>query len=78
MLPHSTALVAPYAPDAMLAASRILDDEDPPDALFALLHRLHLPVALSALGMPEDGVDEAARRRRSTSDGSWSLVSNGS
>jgi len=62
VLPHSTALVAPHAPDAMLAAARILDDADPPDALFALLHRLHLPVALSALGMLEDGLDEAARR----------------
>ncbi|MEA2637806.1 MAG: maleylacetate reductase [Chloroflexota bacterium] len=62
VLPHSTALVAPHAPDAMLAAARILDDADPPGALFALLHRLHLPVALSALGMPEDGLDEAARR----------------
>jgi maleylacetate reductase len=62
VLPHSTALVAPHAPDAMLSASRILDGESPPDALFALLHRLRLPVALSALGMPEDGLDEAARR----------------
>jgi len=62
VLPHSTALVAPHAPDAMVSASRILDSEDPPDALFALLHRLHLPTALSALGMPEDCLDEAARR----------------
>jgi maleylacetate reductase len=62
VLPHSTALVAPHAPDAMLGAAQILDSEDPPAALFTLLHRLRLPAALSALGMPEDGLDEAARR----------------
>lgn len=62
VLPHSTALVAPHAPDAMRRAARILDDDDPPAALFTLLHRLHLPTSLSDLGMPEDGLDEAARR----------------
>lgn len=62
VLPHSTALVAPHAPDAMLRAGQILDSDDPPGALFTLLHRLRLPLALSALGMPEDGLDEAARR----------------
>ncbi len=62
VLPHSTALMAARAPAAMRDASRIVDDEDPPAALFALLHRLHLPTALSDLGMPEDGLDEAARR----------------
>jgi maleylacetate reductase len=62
VLPHSTALVAPHAPDAMLRAAQILDSKDPPNAVFGLLHRLHLPTALSALGMPEDGLDEAARR----------------
>jgi maleylacetate reductase len=55
-------VVAPHAPDAMLGAAQILGSEDPPDALFTLLHRLRLPAALSALGMPEDGLDEAARR----------------
>jgi maleylacetate reductase len=62
MLPHSTALVAPRAPVAMTHASRILGGDDPPGALFGLLDRLRLPVSLSALGMPEDGLDEAARR----------------
>ena len=62
VLPHSTALVAPNAPESMMLAGRILDSESPSDALFALLHRLRLPVALSALGMPEDGLDEPARR----------------
>jgi maleylacetate reductase len=62
LLPHTTALVASRAPDAMLRASRILDDDDPAGALFDLLGRLRLPNALSTLGMPEDGLDEAARR----------------
>jgi maleylacetate reductase len=62
VLPHSTALVAPHAPDAMLLAGQILDSADPPEALFTMLHRLQLPSALSTLGMPEDGLDEAARR----------------
>jgi maleylacetate reductase len=62
VLPHSAALVAPHAPDAMRRVARILDNDDPPRALFALLQRLQLPTALSNLGMPEDGLDEAARR----------------
>lgn len=62
VLPHSTALVAAHSPDAMLGAAQILDSADPPEALFTLLYRLRLPSALSTLGMPEDGLDEAARR----------------
>jgi maleylacetate reductase len=62
LLPHSTAFVASRAPGAMLHASRILGDQDPAGALFALLDHLHLPTTLSALGMPEDGLDEAAHR----------------
>jgi alcohol dehydrogenase class IV len=62
VLPHSTALVARRAPDAMLRVAEIIDGDDPPVALFTLLHRLRLPSALADLGMPEDGLDEAARR----------------
>jgi alcohol dehydrogenase class IV len=62
MLPHSTALASARAPDAMVHASTILGGDDPPRALFTLLDRLRLPNALSALGMPADGLDEAARR----------------
>lgn len=62
MLPRSTALVAPRAPAAMRAASRIFDSDDIPSAVFALLQRLRLPLGLSELDMPEDGLDEAARR----------------
>lgn len=62
VLPQSTALVAPRAPEAMRAASKIFDSTDVPGAVFALLERLRLPLGLSELGMPEDGLDEAAHR----------------
>lgn len=62
VLPHSTALVGARAPDAMAEASRLLEAGDPPVAIFLLLERLRLPVSLAALGMPEDALEEAARR----------------
>jgi alcohol dehydrogenase class IV len=62
LLPQTTGMVAPHAPEAMLYAARMLGARDPADALFTLLQRLRLPIALSELGMPEDGLDEAARR----------------
>jgi maleylacetate reductase len=62
LLPRSTALVAPRAPQAMHDASLIFNSVDVPGAVFALLQELQLPVGLSELGMPEDGLDEAARR----------------
>lgn len=62
LLPQTTAMVAPHAPEAMLHAARMLDADDPADALYTLLQRLKLPTALSELGMPEHGLDEAARR----------------
>lgn len=67
VLPHSTALVRDRAGDAMVAAAGLLGADDPPVALFALLQRLRLPTALSALGMPEAALDEAARRVAQTS-----------
>jgi maleylacetate reductase len=62
LLPRSTALVAPRAQGAMHDASRIFDSDDVPTAVFTLLQRLRLPAGLSELDMPEDGLDEAARR----------------
>ncbi len=62
VLPHSTALVRARAGGAMVEARKLLDTDDPPVALFALLQRLRLPTSLSALGMPEAALDEAARR----------------
>jgi maleylacetate reductase len=62
LLPQTTAMVASRAPEAMLHAGRMLDAHDPANALFTLLQRLHLPTALSELGMAEDALDEAAHR----------------
>jgi alcohol dehydrogenase class IV len=62
VLPHSTALVSTSAPAALARAAGMLGGSDPPVAVFGLLQRLSLPTALAALGMPEDGLDEAARR----------------
>jgi maleylacetate reductase len=62
VLPHSTALVTSRAPGAMGEVRRLLDTDDPAAAVFALLNLLRLPVSLADLGMPEDALDEAARR----------------
>lgn len=62
LLSQTTAMVAPRAPEAMAHAARMLGSDDPPGALFSLLQRLNLPTALSTLGMPEDGLDDAAHR----------------
>ena len=62
VLPHSTALVTSRAPEAMREVRQLFDADDPAAAVFALLNRLRLPVSLADLGMPEDGLDEAARR----------------
>ena len=62
VLPHSTALVAALRPEAMAEPRRLLDSDDPPAAVFELLTRLRLPLSLAGLGLPEDALDEAARR----------------
>jgi maleylacetate reductase len=62
LLPQTTAMIAPRAPEAMVHAARMLGADEPAGAVFALLQRLQLPTALSALGMPQDGLDEAAHR----------------
>jgi maleylacetate reductase len=62
VLPHATALVAPTAPDAMKKLAVLLEANDPAAALFELVGRLQLPRSLESLGMPRQGLDEAARR----------------
>jgi maleylacetate reductase len=69
LLPHSTALAGARAMDAMVEVRRLLGAGDPPVALFALLQRLRLPTSLSALGMPEAALGEAARRVMQASEG---------
>jgi len=62
VLPHSTALVAARRPQAMAEVRKLLDADDPSAAVFELLIGLRLPLSLEALGLPEDALDEAARR----------------
>ncbi len=62
VLPQATALVTPQAPAATQRLALLLGAEDPARALFELAGRLQLPLSLESLGMPEDGLDEAARR----------------
>ncbi|KJK17302.1 Maleylacetate reductase [Burkholderiaceae bacterium 16] len=66
MLPHALAYNASAAAPALASLSVALGGSgkagDAPGEVFALLDLLRLPTALSALGMPEDGLDRAARR----------------
>nr|WP_041229426.1 maleylacetate reductase [Cupriavidus necator] len=65
MLPHALAYNVPAAAPALASLSAALGGSgnagDAPGEVFTLLDRLHLPTALSALGMPEDGLDRASR-----------------
>ncbi len=49
------------APEAMAKLARALDAPDTVTGIFALTARLSAPDNLAALGMPESGLDEAAR-----------------
>lgn len=62
VLPHAVSLVAPRAPDAVRHLGHVLGTDRPAGALFEMVQRLALPTSLRALGMPADGLDEAAER----------------
>jgi maleylacetate reductase len=62
VLPQATALVAPRVPEAMQKLGLLLESDEPAVALFELVGRLQLPRSLEGLGMPREGLDEAARR----------------
>jgi maleylacetate reductase len=60
VLPHALAYNAPAAPEAMATIARALGTQDAPwRPLHAMLRTLGLPTALSHIGMPLDGVDQA-------------------
>ncbi|HEY6379599.1 MAG TPA: maleylacetate reductase [Candidatus Dormibacteraeota bacterium] len=61
VLPHSVALVAPLAEDAVARVGAALGTHDPARALYDLDVRLGLPTSLADLGMPADGLAEATR-----------------
>ena len=62
MLPYSCAYNAQAAPDAMARVAAAMGGVDAPAALQRLVHSLGLPLSLRELGMPETGLDEAARQ----------------
>ncbi len=61
VLPHALAYNAPAMPDVMTRLRTVLG-EDPALALYEFAGRLGAPRALKDLGMPQQGIDEAARR----------------
>ena len=61
VLPHAVAFNAGAAPAALGVVARALGHDDPAAAIFDLGVATGLPSSLAALGMSEDGLDEAAR-----------------
>jgi alcohol dehydrogenase class IV len=61
VLPHATAYNAPAAPEAMARLANALGADNAADGLYDLNHRLGVPMALKEIGMPEEGIDAAAR-----------------
>ena len=60
ILPHAIAYVAPSIPEAIARLSILLGDADPANKLFELASNLGAPTSLSAIGMIESRLDEAA------------------
>ena len=60
VLPHVLAFNAPGAPDAVARVARALGTDDAVTGLRALADAHGIPRGLRALGMPEDGIEEAA------------------
>lgn len=62
VLGHAVAYTAPAIPDLMERMGATLDTDDVPGALFDLARDIGAPTSLAEIGMPEDGIAEAARR----------------
>ena len=62
VLGHALAYNAPAIPDVLTDLEAALGTDDAPGALHDLAVDVGAPASLSALGMPEDGLDDAARR----------------
>jgi maleylacetate reductase len=62
LLGHALAYNAPAIPDLMPRIAGAMGVDDAPGALFDLAVAIGAPTSLEALGMPADGLDEAARR----------------
>jgi maleylacetate reductase len=62
MLPHVVLYNSAGAPEAVARAAAALGADDAAGALFDLAVSVDAPTSLAELGMPEDGLDLAARR----------------
>jgi len=62
VLGHALAYNAPAIPDIMARLSAVLQIDDAAGAMFDLAVAIGAPTDLASIGMPEDGLDEAARR----------------
>ena len=60
LLPHVVQYNRDFAVEAMARLGRALGGADPAVGLFDLAQRLHAPLALRQLGLPESALDEAA------------------
>lgn len=62
VLGHAVAYNAPAIPELMSRMGGALGADDVAGALFDLAVAIGAPTSLAEIGMPEDGIDEAARR----------------
>lgn len=71
VLPHVVAFnaPAPAAGEAMARLAQVIPGSDPATGLFQLAGQLGAPTALRDLGMPEEGIEQAAELV--TQDGYW-------
>ena len=60
LLPHSTAYNMNHEPEAMQAIADALGAKEAPEGLHSLEQAVGTPTALKDIGMPEDGLDQAA------------------
>jgi alcohol dehydrogenase class IV len=60
ILPHAVAFNAPAAPAAMARVARAVGVSDPAGGLYDLAKATGAPLALRAIGMPQEGIDRAA------------------
>jgi maleylacetate reductase len=60
VLPHAAAYNAPATPEAMARIARALGASNAAEGLYDLAAALGAPTSLSAIGMPEAGLDRAA------------------
>jgi maleylacetate reductase len=61
VLPHAIAYNADAAPEAMSALANALGQPDPAAGVYRMLGELGLERSLARLGMPQEGIDRAAR-----------------